>query len=89
MIFDYTDFKNQRVRVITTGRVTQRDFFNVGDSLQLEGILEKETGTLIFLKDMHTTQESNGQLVISSPYGAVSKDKIISVYRISEKEASH
>ena len=62
------------------GRITNSNYYNTGNSLQLEGILDKESNTQVFLKNMHTCQTSNDQLHIETSYGAVSKDKIISLY---------
>ena len=80
MAKEYQDFMQQSVRVVTIGRLTDQNHYNTGNSLQLEGILDKETDTQVFLKDMYTFQSSNGQFEIETPYGAVSKDKIISLY---------
>ena len=77
---EYQDFMQQSVRVVTVGRLTDENHYNVGNSLQLEGILDKETDRQVFLKDMHTFQKSNSQFEIETPYGAVSKNKIISLY---------
>jgi hypothetical protein len=80
MAEEYQDFMQQSVRVVTLGRLTNESRYNTGNSLQLEGILDKETDTQVFLRNMHTFQESNKQLEIETPYGAVSKDQIISLY---------
>ena len=79
---DYQDFIQKNVGVLTVGRITNESQYNVGNSLQLEGILDKETDTQIFLKDMSTVQGSNNQFKIDASYGAVSKDKIISLYLV-------
>jgi len=83
---EYQDFMQQSVRIVTVGRLTDENNYNVGNSLQLEGILDKETDRQVFLKDMHTFQRSNNQFKIETPYGAVSKDKIISLYLTPTKK---
>ena len=76
----YQEFIGKQVRVITTGRLTNKNYYNMGNSLQLEGLLDKETETQIFLKNMGTSQIDNQQLTIKSEYGAISKSQIISLY---------
>lgn len=80
MALDYQFYIAKNVRVITVGRVTNMNYYNAGNSLQLEGILINETDTQIHLKDMNSFQESNNQFIIETPHGTISKDKIISLY---------
>lgn len=77
---EYKHFLDKQVTIITVGRLTNSDMYNVGDSLQLEGILSEESDTQIYLKDLHAVQFTDEETVILSEYGAISKDKIISVY---------
>jgi hypothetical protein len=91
---EYEKFYNQKVGVITIGRLTNfspveyvhdtNNKNNTGDSLLLEGILTQETDTQIFLKNLKTVQESNGQFDVDSLCGYISKDKIISLYLIGK-----
>ena len=80
---EYEKFYNQKVGVITTGVAADINY-HANSSLVLEGILDKETDTQIFLKGLNDVKHNGGYLDIDSSYGTISKDKIISLYLIGK-----
>ena|SRR3989338_4555282 len=91
---DYDRFLNQTVRVVTTARQTNSNYYNTGNSLELEGLLDEESQTHVYLRDMVCTareedtgqDNTNGFFDIETPYGAIRKEHIVALYLVMTDE---
>ena len=88
MSSDYASYVGQRVGIYTTGRIPNGSSFEQAGSLYLEGLLESESDRLLSLKDLHVrTFWNKDKSDVFSDGGVVPKDKIVTLYRIKEKDS--
>src|SRR3972149_3584 len=91
---EYDRFLNQTVRVVTTARWANTNYCSTGNSLELEGMLDEESETHVYLRDVVCTardEESgkdytNGFFDIDAPYAAVRKEHIVALYVVMTDE---